>query len=53
MKERTYTPQQMEAATRIANAIANIPEGRQNECIQVLEAIVLGAEIATKAFAPV
>ena len=48
MKEQaeTYTPKQIEAADRLAKAIAIVPGEKRPAYIRTIEAMMLGAELA-------
>lgn len=48
MIENTYTKEQMNNSKRLVDMIVKIPAGRQPEAIRLIEAMILGAEIANR-----
>lgn len=46
MTERTYTQEQTASAERLMDVIASVPTERQPEIIRMIEAMILGAEMA-------
>lgn len=46
MNEKTYTPQQMAQAERLILAVASVPEDKRPAYIRIIEAMMLGAELA-------
>lgn len=48
MAEKTYTPEQMNNSQRLMDVIASVPVERQPEIIRMIEAMILGAEMADR-----
>lgn len=48
MPEKTYTQEQMDSAQRLMDVIASVPTDKQQEMIQMIEAMILGAEMADR-----
>lgn len=46
MMKEVYTPEQMVNADRLAKVIANIPESKKAMFRMMMEALILGAEMA-------
>jgi len=52
MNSKTYTPQQLYAATRVMDAISSVPSDKRLEFIRLIEAIAISAEVAVGATRP-
>lgn len=48
MPEKNYTPEQMEAAEKLATIISSVPQEKQNALVRTLEAVIIGVEIADR-----
>ncbi len=48
--DKKYTPTEMDSAKRLADVIASVPAEKQPEIIRMIEAMILGAEMAEKQF---
>lgn len=48
MAEKTYTKEQMDSAERLMDVIASVPVDKQPEIIRMVEAMILGAEMADR-----
>lgn len=48
MADRTYTQEQIINSKRLMNMIASVPTDRQPEVIRLIEAVILGAEMADR-----
>lgn len=48
MMKREYSTNQFENAKRLMDILSVIPEKKQEEIIQMMEAMILGAEMATR-----
>ena len=48
MAERTYTQEQMDSAERLMDVIASVAADKQPEIIRMVEAMILGAEMAER-----
>lgn len=46
MNEQIYTPKQVEAADRLMDAVASVPQEKQPAFIRFIEAIAIGANVA-------
>ena len=45
---KKYTPAEMEDASRLAAAIANVPEKKRPAFVRMIEAMLIGAEVAER-----
>lgn len=48
MTEKTYTPEQMQSAEKLADIISSVPQEKQNALIRTLEAVIIGVELADR-----
>lgn len=48
MAEKTYTPEQMNNSQRLMDVIASVSADKQPEIIRMVEAMILGAEMADR-----
>lgn len=48
MTGKTYTQEQMNSAQRLMDVIASVPADKQPEIIRMVEAMILGAEMADR-----
>ncbi|MCD8197135.1 MAG: hypothetical protein LUE24_08275 [Lachnospiraceae bacterium] len=48
--DKKYTPAEMDSAKRLADVIASVPAEKQPEIIRMIEAMILGAEMAEKQY---
>ena len=49
MNTKTYTPEQLSIAERVAKAVASVPESKQASFVTMIEAMLVGVTIADQA----